>query len=409
MGAHRQRIVSPAKLHARNGTIIQLLVLLFCTHGVNPVCPTYRNQPRVILDVVAKDNMRFIVEIIDWMRNTTALVRRTPVRGWLIPKPHLITISAQRGRSVEADQYGRDTDPPGGSLASLCSPGTWHKAGETEGPRVCSSTIGKGESSKKKASSAWSAESITDAIYRTKFLDVPDIIADWTREYGGIAGRDVLDFGCGEATMALAMALRHGARRVVAVEIHEEIDNCARYARQQLALERLPANLELKRIAADTSLDVFGSFDVVYSWSVFEHVSQELIGDCFAKIRRVLRPDGIMFLQTTPLFYSSEGSHFKPWVPEPWAHLSMQQDRFLAALRAAAYSQEQADHLWRVYMTLNRATAPNLLRAAANAGFEVIREYRTYDEIPVPEHLLEVYTREALTTQQLVFLARATS
>ena len=64
-----------------------------------------------------------------------------------------------------------------------------------------------------------------------------------------------------------------------------------------------------------------------------------------------------MFLQTTPLYYSAEGSHFKPWTPEPWAHLVMQQDLFYQALRMATENRQQADDLIHVYDTLNRVTA----------------------------------------------------
>jgi cyclopropane fatty-acyl-phospholipid synthase-like methyltransferase len=255
-------------------------------------------------------------------------------------------------------------------------------------------------------SEEWSADRITNAVYRNKFINVTDVIRDWVADHGGLAGKDVLDFGCGEATMALGIALRHGARRVVGCEIHKEIDNCVPYAKAQLGLERLPDNLELRRVDADTPLEALGSFDVIYSWSVFEHVSQNLIVDCLVKMRRVMRPGGVMFLQTTPLYYSAEGSHMKPWVPAPWAHLSMQQDLLYAALRAKTKSREQADHLQWVYETLNRVTAPQLLRAAKEAGFEIVREYTTRDEVAVPEELKEIYTEEALTTNQLVFLAK---
>lgn len=253
---------------------------------------------------------------------------------------------------------------------------------------------------------SWSANTIEDETYRKKFIDVPNILADWLRDHGGLAGRDVLDFGCGEATMALGIALQHGARRVVGVEIHEEIENALPYAKTQLGLERLPDNLELIRLHPDSPLDAIGTFDVVYSWSVFEHVSQDLIIDCFTKIKRVLRPNGVMFLQTTPLFYSAEGSHMKPWVPAPWAHLTMQQDAFYATLRKRTDSRDQAYHLQWVYETLNRVTAPQLLRAVKQAGFEVVREYRTHDEVPVPEDLKEIYAEDVLTTNQLVFLAK---
>ncbi len=67
------------------------------------------------------------------------------------------------------------------------------------------------------AMGSWSADRIKDDTYRTKFIDVPNTLTDWLRDHGGLAGRDVLDFGCGEATAALAIALRHGARRVVGI------------------------------------------------------------------------------------------------------------------------------------------------------------------------------------------------
>ena len=252
----------------------------------------------------------------------------------------------------------------------------------------------------------WSLENIKDPTYRTKFVNVPDIIADWVREHGGVAGRDLLDFGCGEATMALGMALRHSARRVVAVDTHGEIDNAAPYAKAQLGLERLPDNLELVRIDANSSLDELGYFDIVYSWSVFEHVSQDLITDCFVKLKRVMRPSGVMFLQTTPLYYSAQGSHLTSLISEPWAHLTMQQNLLYAALRKNAENMDRANRLQWVYETLNRATAPQLLRSAKKAGLAIVREYRTHDEIPVPEELKEVYTEEALSTNQLVFLAK---
>ena len=56
----------------------------------------------------------------------------------------------------------------------------------------------------------WSLDSITDETYRTKFVALPKIIAEWTAEYGGLAGKEILDFGCGEATAALGMTLQYG-------------------------------------------------------------------------------------------------------------------------------------------------------------------------------------------------------
>ena len=112
-----------------------------------------------------------------------------------------------------------------------------------------------------------------------------------------------------------------------------------------------------------------------------------------------------MFMQTAPLYYSAWGAHVRWWAPEPWVHLRMQTDLFYDRLRLKLNEQEFAAQKY-VYETLNRATASELLRAAAEAGFEVTREHRTYDEIPIPEDLKEIFREDVLTTNQLVFLAK---
>jgi hypothetical protein len=62
--------------------------------------------------------------------------------------------------------------------------------------------------------------------------------------------------------------------------------------------------------------------------------------------------------------------------------------------------------LWNTYITLNKLTAPQLCRLANDVGFEIVRDYRTKDEFPVPPHLAEIYDPSVLTTQQVVLLMR---
>jgi len=243
-----------------------------------------------------------------------------------------------------------------------------------------------------------------DELYKSKFVDIPNIIADWA---GSLADRDILDFGCGDGTIALGIALHHNPHRITGIDTHDVMNLVLPQARQQIGRDQLPDNLKLVRVVEDASLEALGTFDLIYSWSVFEHVRQDLITGCFAKMRRALRTGGLMFLQTTPLYYSSEGSHMKPWVPQPWAHLMMQHDLFRYAFRAAA--NERADELQSVYETLNRQTASQLLSAARDAGFDIIREYRTKDAVEPPAELLEIYNEDIVTTNQLVFLARPSS
>jgi hypothetical protein len=51
-------------------------------------------------------------------------------------------------------------------------------------------------------------------------------------------------------------------------------------------------------------------------------------------------------------------------------------------------------------------TAQQLTRAVKQAGFEIVREYRTYDEIDIPDDLAEIYREEVLKTNQLVLRAK---
>ena len=269
-----------------------------------------------------------------------------------------------------------------------------------------------------------SVDGIQDQLYRTKFVDVPNIIEDWLSEYDGLAGKDILEFGCGEGTMALGIALRKNARRVVGVEISDVHRQCLSLAQKQFGLQSLPENLELCQIAPGQPLARLGLFDIVYSWSVFEHVSQELLVEALASIWAILKPGGLFFLQISPLYYSANGSHLGPWISEPWAHLFMQQDMLHERLISApttppdvrsewsVYIPQDAPTtleravLWNAYLTLNKLTAGQLCRLVLQVGFTIIRDYRTKDVHDVPTYLKEVYNEESLLTQQIVLLLR---
>ena len=82
----------------------------------------------------------------------------------------------------------------------------------------------------------WSVERISDSVYHSKFVDCVRIISEWTADYFEIEGKDVLDFGCGEATTAIGMALQKQPRRMVGVEIQDEYLRCLPLARDQIGL-----------------------------------------------------------------------------------------------------------------------------------------------------------------------------
>jgi SAM-dependent methyltransferase len=251
---------------------------------------------------------------------------------------------------------------------------------------------------------AWSLDRISDETYRQKFTYLPSILQDWMAPYGGLHGKEILDFGCGEATTAMGVALQYEATRVVGIEIGRDADRCLPLAQQQLGLEELPPNLTLHRTMPGKMHDPADRFDLIYSWSVFEHIEQTLLAPILEQLRGTLKPGGKLLIQIAPLYFSAEGSHLNPWIPEPWGHLVNQHSRYRNKL-VACTSESLFKSLWGTYRTLNRITAPQLIDAVKAAGFTLVREYFTQDNREIPEVLQGVYTEEVLRTDQVVLLA----
>lgn len=112
---------------------------------------------------------------------------------------------------------------------------------------------------------------------------------DFARPY--VAGKEVLDFGCGTGYGTAGLA--EVASRITGVDIAPE---AVAHAREHYRAE----NLDFRTIGSieDTDLPFAdGSFDVVVSFQVVEHVVA--VDRYLAEIRRVLRPGGT-FLCVTP-------------------------------------------------------------------------------------------------------------
>lgn len=251
---------------------------------------------------------------------------------------------------------------------------------------------------------SWSDENISDDVYRTKFKVLPDIIRSWVTVDGNLQDQNILDFGCGEGTTALGFALQNPSTYVVGVDIMPDIEKCAPLAIDQLRLSSLPENLILKRGHLCDLYDDLDQFDVIYSWSVFEHVDQQTLLDTLTMLRDLLKPHGQLFIQISPLFFSEDGSHLMAWVPESWGHLVNQHSVYMEKLWAGCSTPELFASLRSMFETLNRLTGDDLVQHAKAAGFSVKREFRTDRNGTVPRKLLEVYNRDVLLNEQIVLL-----
>lgn len=271
----------------------------------------------------------------------------------------------------------------------------------------------------------WSCDTINDAVIRTKFITLPETIAQWVGDYSKsvalpatiakwigdyspLKDMEILDFGCGEGITALGLALQYAPSRVVGVDIMPDPERCLPVARSELGLSSLPENLELHRVKPGFLHNENDKFDLIYSWSVFEHVDMRVIDDVIGLLYKSLKPDGVIFIQIAPLYYSSEGSHLYDFIKEPWGHLLHQSNVYYDKLVAAERvdNEELRKSLMSTYTTLNRITVPELERRFENNNFEIIRKYTTRDQLDPPDSLTEIYNYDVLTTNQVVLLLR---
>jgi SAM-dependent methyltransferase len=103
-----------------------------------------------------------------------------------------------------------------------------------------------------------------------------------------LRGRQVLELGCGAATMTRVLATRLGAGRVVATEV-DRIQH-----QKNLAVTDLP-NVEFRFGGAESIEAADGSFDAVLMLKSLHHVPRGEMGRALREIHRVLRPGSLAY------------------------------------------------------------------------------------------------------------------
>ncbi|HEX9798625.1 MAG TPA: methyltransferase domain-containing protein [Thermoanaerobaculia bacterium] len=102
-----------------------------------------------------------------------------------------------------------------------------------------------------------------------------------------VAGRDVLDFGCGVGGVDVALAAELGAGRVFGVDIQESLVDKARERVRRAGLDR---QVQFELVAPGPLPFADASFDIVFSKDAIYHVADR--PRLFAELARVLRPGG---------------------------------------------------------------------------------------------------------------------
>lgn len=153
-------------------------------------------------------------------------------------------------------------------------------------------------------------------------------------ETAELAGRDVLDFGCGSGALTI-LAIEAGAGSVTGIDLNASLIEQARNicrGRQLNGRPRFMVATDSKKIDLPD-----GSIDVTLCFDVLEHIIdyQEII----AEWRRVLRNGGRVFIWWVP-WLNPYGHHIESLVPLPWAHIIFS-DRVLIDTCARIYDMPE--------------------------------------------------------------------
>ncbi len=188
-----------------------------------------------------------------------------------------------------------------------------------------------------------------------------------------LEGKRIADIGCGDGIIDLGLVIKGKPAELIGYDLNEvDIAKLLAEATTEEGITELPPELSFiksqpERIPADD-----GSFDLVVTWSAFEHVAdpEALLRD----IRRVMKPDGVLFLQLWPFYNSEHGSHLWQWFPDGFAQFTHSDAEITARIEA----DESTDPSWgammlREYRALNRITLDDLGAAIERAGLRVSR------------------------------------
>ncbi len=208
----------------------------------------------------------------------------------------------------------------------------------------------------------------------------------------------ILDFGCGALPIASAsIALRHPEAEVYGSDVVDADLASLNKVLKHEATAEVPPNLHLIRVPPSCLPETLGSFDLIYSWSVFEHIFVHHLYDCFRVIRDRLKDEGVFFFQIGGIYFSDKGSHLDEFFPnEPWHHLVRSLDELHQGVFASDRALESRERHWRQFIELNRLSIDDFLDIAQSAGLKLVREERLRTDRDPPPRLLRIYTSDAL-------------
>jgi 2-polyprenyl-3-methyl-5-hydroxy-6-metoxy-1,4-benzoquinol methylase len=200
-----------------------------------------------------------------------------------------------------------------------------------------------------------------------------DILDTFAAEQISLTGKTVADVGCGDGIIDLGLLHRARPHRLVGFDLNlTDAGHLAELAAAEGIRTTDWDGLSFERSTTSQLPAEDGAFELVVSWSAFEHISQPI--DVLKEIHRIIAPGGAFFLQLWPFYSSAKGSHLWEWFPQDHHHLQRTEPEIVEELRTSEVkSAEWTEMMAREFQQLNRLTVDELQRSMLAAGFVVRR------------------------------------
>ncbi len=211
-----------------------------------------------------------------------------------------------------------------------------------------------------------------------------EILAFLAEDGISLEGADLADVGSGDGIIDLGVA--HTAAPGSLVGFDTDATDPATLlgiVRELGVADELPSNLRFEQCSPRTLPAADAAFDVVFSWSTFEHV-QWPVALC-GEIRRVLRPGGVAMIQLWPFYHSEHGSHLWEWLPEGFDQYLVPRDEARRRVLSAAPDLDWARYQLGTF--LNRITLDDLQRALLAGGLRPTKVQLLSEGFHVPPGL----------------------
>jgi SAM-dependent methyltransferase len=193
-----------------------------------------------------------------------------------------------------------------------------------------------------------------------------------------LAGRVVLDFGCGSGVEAVEIAQR-GAQKVIGLELRENLIEQARTRAEEAGVS------DRCLFATQTGEKA----DVILSLDSFEHFDDPAA--ILRTMRTLLKDDGVVIVEFGPPWYHPLGGHL--FSVFPWAHLVFT-EKCLIRWRSD-FKTDGATRFSAIEGGLNQMTIRRFKRLVEESQFE----FREFEAVPIKRARLlsNPLTREFFT------------